>query len=259
MTGEIENTEAQSEAPEVSESEDKARAQGWRPMEEYKGDPEKWVSADSFLKRADEELPIMRERTRKMASELAELKSTVKKFSEHHAKVEQIAYDRALADVKKQRREALAIGDAEGVEAAEEKIEELKELKPAPKKEAVAEIAPEVQAFVTANPWFQSEPKLAKYAEMVCGELQSEDPTRDLGDILKEVAKEVKSRFPEKFANAKRSAPPAVEGSGAVASGGKGAKTFANLPAEAKQACEKFLRAGLIKSKDDYLKHYDWS
>lgn len=255
---EIENTEAQSEAPEASDSESLARAQGWRPMEEYKGDPEKWVSADSFLKRADEELPIMRERSRKMAAELAELKSTVKKFSEHHAKVEQIAYDRALADVKRQRREALAIGDAEGVEKAEDRLEELKELKPAPKKEAVAEIAPEVQAFVQANPWFQTEPRLARYAETVCGELQAEDPSRDLSDILKEVAREVKNRFPEKFANAKRAAAPAVEGAGAVATGGKGARTFANLPAEAKQACEKFLKAGLIKSKEDYLKHYEW-
>jgi UDP-N-acetylmuramyl tripeptide synthase len=91
----------------------------------------------------------------------------------------------------------------------------------------------------------------------VCGELQNEDPTRELSDILKEVAKEVKTRFPEKFANAKRAAPPAVEGTSAVAAG-KGGKTYQALPPDAKKACDDFLKKGLIKSKDEYLRYYDW-
>jgi hypothetical protein len=257
MSDDIEQVEV--EAPEPTESEAKARRQGWRPQDEYRGPADKWVDADAFLKRSDEELPVMRERLKKQDRDLADLKSTVTKFAEHHAKVEKIAYERAMAEVKKQRREALAIGDADGFEAAEERLQELKEVKPAAtQKEAAKEISPDVQTWVQANPWFQSEPRLAKYAEQVCGELQSEDPTRDLSDILKEVAKEVKARFPEKFANAKRSAPPAVEGTGSVAAG-KGSKSYANLPAEAKAACDKFLKQGLIKSKDDYLKYYDWN
>jgi hypothetical protein len=256
MSDDIEQVEV--EVAEPTESEAKARRQGWRPKDEYRGPEEKWVDADAFLKRSDEELPVMRERLKKQDRDLADLKGTVAKFAEHHAKVEKIAYERAMNEVKKQRREALAIGDADGFEQAEERLAELKEVKPAAtQKEAAAEISPDVQTWVQANPWFQAEPRLAKYAEQVCGELQSEDPTRDLSDILKEVAKEVKQRFPEKFANAKRSAPPAVEGTGSVAAG-KGSKSYANLPAEAKAACDKFLKQGLIKSKDDYLKYYDW-
>jgi hypothetical protein len=256
MSDDIEQTEA--EAPEPTESEAKARRQGWRPKDEYRGPDEKWVDADAFLKRSDEELPVMRERLKKQDRDLADLKGTVAKFAEHHARVEKVAYERALNEVKRERREALAIGDADGFEKAEERLAELKEVKPAAtQKAAAAEISPEVHTWVQANPWFQSEPRLAKYAETVCAELQNEDPTRDLSDILKEVAKEVKSRFPEKFANAKRSAPPAVEGATTVASG-KGSKSYANLPAEAKAACDKFLKQGLIKSKEDYLKYYDW-
>jgi hypothetical protein len=254
MSDEIE----QVEVAEPTESEAKARRQGWRPTDEYRGPEEKWVDADAFLKRSDEELPVMRERLRKQDKDLAELKGTVTKFAEHHARVEKVAYERAMAEVKKQRREALAIGDADGFEAAEERIAELKEVKPAAtQKEAAADIAPEVQTWVQANPWFRSEPRLAKYAETVCGELQAEDPTRDLSDILKEVAKEVKQRFPEKFANAKRAAPPAVEGATTV-SAGKGSKGFPNLPAAAKIACDKFIKQGLIKNRDEYLKYYDW-
>jgi hypothetical protein len=258
MSDDIEQVEVEAEAPEPTEAEAKARRQGWRPKDEYRGPEDKWVDAEAFLKRSDEELPIMRERLRRQDRELADLKSTVTKFAEHHAKVEKIAYERALAETKQKRREALAIGDADGFEAAEERLAELKEVKPAAtQKEAAADIAPEVQTWVKANPWFQSEPRLAKYAETVCAELQTEDPTRDLSEILKEVTKEVKTRFPEKFANAKRAEPPAVEGTSSVAAG-KGSKTYQALPPEAKKACDDFIRKGLIKSKDEYLKYYDW-
>lgn len=258
MTTETEQLEAPDAAPEPSEAEAKARRQGWRPKDEFRGDAEKWVDADTFLKRSDEELPIMRERLKKMEREFSEQQKSIQRFAEHHAKVEKIAYERALAEVKKQKRDAIAIGDADAFEQAEQRLEELKEAKPAAtQKEAAADIAPEVAAWVKDNPWFQTEARLAKYAETVCGELQSEDPTRDLSDILKEVAKEVKARFPEKFANAKRAAPAAVEGAGAVAAG-KGGKTYAALPAEAKKACDEFLRKGYIKSKEEYLKYYEW-
>ena len=256
MSDEIEQVEV--EAPEPSEAEAKARRQGWRPKDEYRGPEDKWVDAEAFLKRSDEELPVMRERLRKQDRDLAELKSTVTKFAEHHAKVEKIAYERALAEVKKQRREALAIGDADGFEAAEERLQELKEVKPATtQKAAAAEIAPEILTWAKANPWFTSEPRLAKYAQQYALELENEDPTRGMTDILKDVTKEVMARFPEKFANAKRAAPPAVEGTSSVAAG-KGSKTYQALPPEAKKACDDFIRKGLIKSKDEYLKYYDW-
>jgi hypothetical protein len=256
MSDEVEQTEV--EVAEPTESEAKARRQGWRPKDEYRGPEDKWVDADAFLKRSDEELPVMRERLKKQDRDLADLKGTVAKFAEHHAKVEKIAYERAMAEVKKQRREALAIGDADGFEQAEERLAELKEVKPAAtQKEAAAEVAPEVKAWVEKNTWFDPKTTMGKYAMAAHDEIMRDNPDMPITEQLDAVAKEVKQRFPEKFANAKRSAPPAVEGATTVASG-KGSKSYANLPAEAKAACDKFLKQGLIKSKEDYLKYYDW-
>ena len=42
----------------VSASEEKASAIGWRPKDQWKGDPDKWVDADAFLKKGDEILPV---------------------------------------------------------------------------------------------------------------------------------------------------------------------------------------------------------
>jgi hypothetical protein len=254
-----EDTEQQTEveAPEPTESEAKARRQGWRPKDEYRGSDDKWVDADSFLKRSDEELPVMRERVRAMERKLAEQERTTKQFAEHHARVQQIAHERAMAEVKKERREALAIGDADGFEQAEDKLEKLKEDKPGTKKEVVAEASPVVDEWIKKNTWFNPKTAMGRYAEEVCTELQNEDPDHDLSDVLKQVTKEVMKRFPEKFANAKRAAPPAVEGATTVASS-KGSKGYPNLPAAAKIACDKFIKQGLIKNRDEYLKYYDW-
>ena len=41
------------------------------------------------------------------------------------------------------------------------------------------------------------------------------------------------------------------------AKGGK--KSYDNLPPEAKAACDKFIKSGLFKSKQDYVDMYDWS
>ena len=44
--------EQQTEQPRDIEAE--ARKHGWRPKEEFKGDPARWTDAETFVKRADE-------------------------------------------------------------------------------------------------------------------------------------------------------------------------------------------------------------
>jgi hypothetical protein len=77
----------------------------------------------------------------------------------------------------------------------------------------------------------------------------------------------VKEEFPEYWSNTKRTNNPTVEGSGDAAvnrSGGK--KSYADLPAEAKTACDKFAgkdgtgKSGSIPgyTRADYCKDYDW-
>ena len=76
------NENQEAESSEQSESnDDVARAQGWRPFSEFKGDPDDWVDAKAFLEKGERNAPMMRERNRKLAStverqqqELAELK-----------------------------------------------------------------------------------------------------------------------------------------------------------------------------------------
>ena len=45
----------ESDEIEQPDTEDKARALGWRPETEYKGPKDKWVDAEEFVKRAEED------------------------------------------------------------------------------------------------------------------------------------------------------------------------------------------------------------
>ena len=50
---------AEDATPQPAETEDKARRLGWVPKEEFKGDPENWRSADEFMARGEQLLPIV--------------------------------------------------------------------------------------------------------------------------------------------------------------------------------------------------------
>ena len=47
-----ETTGTEQEQAQVDPFIEKASAAGWRPLEEYDGDPEQWVDAKEFVKRA---------------------------------------------------------------------------------------------------------------------------------------------------------------------------------------------------------------
>jgi hypothetical protein len=55
-----------------------ARELGWSPKEEFKGDPERWIDAETFVKRGEELMPILKANNRKLLGEVMSLKEAVK-------------------------------------------------------------------------------------------------------------------------------------------------------------------------------------
>src|SRR3990167_3523430 len=97
--------------------EEKALELGWRPKEEYKGDPEKFVSAEEFVKRGENIMPILKannakllESNKKMSGDITELKQTLSEMGEMLSSSEKRAYDKAIADIEAQQRQAVEDG-----------------------------------------------------------------------------------------------------------------------------------------------------
>ena len=70
---------------EVS-AEDKARAQGWRPQEEYNGNPDNWKTAEQFIEDGNKIAPIQKERNDRLTSEIMNMKNDFQAFKEMHFK-----------------------------------------------------------------------------------------------------------------------------------------------------------------------------
>ena len=57
-------------APSPADQERQARAQGWAPREQWKGNPNNWVDAGEFLKRSETFVPFLQRERRQLRTEL---------------------------------------------------------------------------------------------------------------------------------------------------------------------------------------------
>lgn len=243
------------------EAEAEARAQGWKPEEEWQGDKSKWMPAEQFLEVGQKVHKVQRDR---MTRQLAEQREVIEQMRQSLSKVEERGYARALEDVAKKQRQAAEVGDVDAFDAAEvdrtrilkERAEAIRENQPAP-----PTIDPEFEDWKVENPWFDEDPDMEAYARGVSTQIQLEYHTK--GQVIggrklyDEVGKRTKKIFAAKFTNPRREEPSSVEG-GKPSGGKKGGKTFDDLPIEAKRAYEKFERQIAGFTKEEYLKNYVW-
>ena len=252
------NTQQQLEA--------RARSMGWTPKDEFKGDPSKWRDAGEFVERGEREMPLLRAQNKRLEREVAELKQTTREFAEHLSKTEQRAYERAVASLKQQRKDALAAGDGDAFDKADEQLEQLRQeatekaAQRAGKKDDADGPDPVYTEWESRNPWLKDS-ELSEYAEFAAQKLRTGGEKATGAEFLDLVAQKVKAQFPAKFTNPRRETAQAVEGAAPARRGG--GKTYADMPAEARAACDRMAKNGfggdekaMAKFKADYVKQY---
>lgn len=256
----------------MSDEEARARATGWTPKEEFRGDPDRWVDAEKWNKRADELMPILKANNKKLVedlesansklgateSEVSELKKTLKRMADASAKVSEREYSRALETIRKEQAQAISEGDAGRWEELEKQKDSLEK----PEKIDISETPIEdpgkaQREFMERNPWYDAPGKEAMtgYAYKKASELQANGIT-DPAKQLKMVEDAVKQAFPDEFNN-KRRQTQAVEGdSSKPEKKSSGKKGYDDLPAEAKTACDNFVKTIKGYTKEQYVKEY---
>ena len=256
--------ESQTEGTQVEESGideetlKEATRQGWVPKDQYNGPEDKWVDADTFVKKGKEINALLRKDNDFLKREVAEMKSTMMEFKKFHAETEKRAYDRAMADLREQKKEAISQGDGERVLEIDDALDELKQRRQEEKKESAKpsnQPDPVFADWNTENSWFGKDTELTEEANLIGESLKRRQPNLIGRDFLDEVTKRVKKMYPEKFTNSNRSRPSPVEGNSPNKSARSGGKSFNDLPAEAKAACLKFEKGGLL-SREQYVKEY---
>lgn len=230
----------------------KAEKMGWTPKDQFRGDPAKWRPADEFVERGENMVPILRATVKKQERQLAELQASMREFAEYHNKSQQRANEQALATLRAERAQAIKDGDGAAFDRVDGQIDDLKKRveakKPDPQPEGED---PVFQEWLSRNKWAEDR-KLQVIAKGI-GEALVEDGEEARGtELLDLITKEVKRRYPEKFENPRRNAAAAVEGGGAPRkTGGKG---FADMPAEARAACQRMAKNAYAGKPDEQAK-----
>lgn len=263
--------------------EKEARLFGWVPKEEFRGSESDWVDAEVFVKRGKEINPILRKNNELLmkkldekAKEIDSIKASVeefKKFQKESFERKSAEYEVQIAQLKTKKREAIAAGDGDTVVDIDDQIDSLKEAQreakaeaakkpePAPQTEAQASVPddPELQSWLGRNQWFGEDSEMTDMANGLGASVRKQFPHLTGRAFLDKLDEKIVEYFPQKVLG-KKAKGSSVDSTGNVRGGtSSGKKSYDNLPDDAKQACDRFIKNGWIKSKQEYVDNYDWN
>jgi len=236
-----------------------AREMGWRPKEEFRGDPTKWTDAATFVSRGENFIPILRKDRETLREENSEIKRRLDETAEalrasqeaivelknFHAEDTERQVKLARKELVAQLAAAREAGDVESEVAIQDQLSEMRSATakptPAPPAPPPAPAAPQVDpiqtAWMAANPWFAESPRLRGLALGIAEELRTKDKSL--------VGKPFYDRISEEMADYIDPPEPPGRPVNKVGGGRNGSssanpgrdRTYSDLPAEAKAAC----------------------
>lgn len=206
------------EAPQYTELELEAMKQGWKPLDQWEGEPEKHRSAREFLDRG-ELLGVQKQ----MRDELRELRNQIRFMSEHQRKVQSAAYEQALKDLRAQKAEAIERGDGQAAVILDEQIDmqrqALNAVKQAPPQQEPGTDSAIFQDWLTKNQWYKTDMGKKVWADNLAVEYAKAAQRsgrvfteRELYEFLHEEARKTFRMEDNRAAPGAR--PPSPDGSG---------------------------------------------
>lgn len=220
--------------------EDIAAEKGWAPRDKWRGDPDKWKPADSFIRDTFD----IADRVRRDLKHVTRQTETLVRTSAAIAKQQ---VEAARADYEQRLAEAVEAGDVGAVKAVTAQIARID--------------GPEASGtdfetdFASRNPWYGKDDEATAIAVAVSHRLFKQG--RPVGEQLEAAEASVKRRFPELFGTTEpqRKAPlVAAPTTRTAAPSASRVPGVADLPPSARKAGENFVRLGLNTSLAEYAK-----
>lgn len=281
-----------------AETEQMARQLGWKPKDEFRGNPDDWSDAKTFVDNGLNALPILRQNVRKISdklnqrdtevamlrSQVADVGTVITELRDRAVNADRAGYDRAMTEIEARKREAVDTADAAAYDRAEAERKALEKRQPPPAAPAPATNGATPPNPAATNPdyayigqwansderaWYRNDPELNAAMESAHAALRRKSPSLTIQENLAEAERIVRKYNPEKFGEpvVERRQPTVstVETPNPPVKPREGERTFANLPPEAKAAYQRFkLSIDKVSPKDkpyteaEYLKTYQW-
>lgn len=236
-----------------------AREMGWRPKEEFRGDPEKWVEAEEFVRRGENFIPLLRKSNADLkgkldttVAEVGQLKTllqasheAIEALKEYQGAETKRQVERARKELMAQLKTARDDGDVEAEEQLREQLQAIREAKeeiraapPAPAPAPAADAPhPDFEGWVADNPWFKTDHRRRALALGIADEIRADSKNASLQGraFFDKVAEELETYLAGKPVSKVDGGRP--NGSGTSAAPRQ--RNFSDLPADAKEACER--------------------
>ena len=249
------------ESKATAEQQAQAEKMGWIPPTRFKGDTERFVDADEYIKRGETVLPIVKEHNRRLEGEVGTLRAenaklaaavaasetAIARIEERHTVETQKAIELARKEVKAQLAQASEAGDHAAVAELTEQLVDMKDAEAAAAPIKVEKKAAEPEKYVPPAEleewtrkvgWFGVDKKKTAIALAAAQELREAGETATGTAFFRKVEDEVDKIF----------TPNREEARGDKVEGGRNGsdsetrvrnkKGYAALPAEAKAMCD---------------------
>lgn len=249
MSEEIEVQEPQEGTPqekEYSPIELKALEMGWNP--DFEGDEADFVDAKEFVGRK----PLY-DKIQGLSKKYKEVEKTLDLLKEHHGKVKETEYKRAIADLRAAKKDALIEGDADKVLEIEEAIDDVQEARTKENnrgEQSSPEVHPDFQRWVDKNSWYVNNGEMHDFADGVGLAYRNRNPDASPSDVLEYVEKRIRKEYSTTFENPNKRRPSSVETSNNTPTR-KGSDSF-QLTEQETEVMKKFVRQGVL-TKEQYI------
>lgn len=197
------------DTPQHTEIEQRALDMGWRPQEEFTGDPVDFIDAKEFVNRK----PLF-DKIEHQSKQIKNVSKALDALKQHYTKVQETEFNRALSVLKSERRVALQDGDGEKFDKLDDEIKGVEQqiavVKHNANIPAVPEETqhPEFVAWTTKNSWYNSTGYMRSFADDVGSKFAADG--KSPSEVLKLVEVAVRKEFPQKFTNANKTDAPEV-------------------------------------------------
>lgn len=268
--------ENENNVPEYSDTEIKAMDKGWRPQDDWEGDPDAWVGAGEFIRRG-ELMDRISQQSRDLKSYQAEidaLKKGMEVLTQHQKDNALKEHDRTYEQLKLAKAKALAEEEHLKVVEIEESMDELKERRkeldsvttvdndPNKTQQETPSNDPRVETWIMKNDWYLNDTAMRGVADAYADEYVIKNP-HDKGDVdkvLDYVANRMQTEFPERTGGivTNRRKPQTIEpnSTGGTAGGKKGSRSLnariAELSPIERQVANDLVKKGTL-TMEEYL------
>ena len=257
VEGEATTAEA-TETTELTPVEQEMSKLGWKPKDQWEGDPDEWRSAKEFKERGE-----LFKKISDLKRNLGTTQNALSALQQHQKTIFERAAANALADAKAALKLAVKEGDEEAAEQLAEKVQEESDNLAKARAQAVAPAAPPVELEVWKeqnSTWYQVDEVMTAFADAKGHAYIREQLSRGYKpsnqDVLDHVDAKMREKFPSAFGG-KRAAPSAV---GPGSSPSRPTRKTSDLESQLDDASRRVMQSlvdGKVMTKEQYLA--DWA